>query len=165
VTAPPPSDRDPAAGREQLAAAEEARDVIRDRRYTLPSRLYLLLDALLAEYDRRGDLINASPGGLMMRTSIAQFEATLAKVESDTTTAMLDETAAALERAESDLAQARDRIAALEAVAGAARTVVEEDQAKPGLGQSISVWRASRRQALDALAAAVRALGREVDGA
>lgn len=40
----------------------------------------------------------------------------------------------------------------------AAEALVECDAAKPGLGQSISVWRHQRRELLDALAAAVRAL-------
>lgn len=39
-----------------------------------------------------------------------------------------------------------------------AEALVECDAAKPGLGQSISVWRRQRRELLDALAAAVRVL-------
>jgi hypothetical protein len=40
----------------------------------------------------------------------------------------------------------------------AAEALVECDAAKPGLGQSISVWRRQRRELFDTLAAAVRAL-------
>ncbi len=115
MTAPPLDDPRLAGGREQLAAAEAAMRSIMRISEGNENPVREVFGPVLAEYDRRGELIAASPGGLMMRTSIAQFEASLAKVESDTTTAMLDETAAALERAESDLAHARDRIAALEA--------------------------------------------------
>lgn len=49
-----------------------------------------------------------------------------------------------------------EEFARTQRIVKAAEALVEADQAKPALGQSISVWRASRRQLLDALTREVR---------
>jgi hypothetical protein len=135
-TAPPPSDPDLAAGREQqprFPTLDEAAEFMRrtgDR--WVPQGISAMV---MREYDRRGEWIEKSREVVRVgqRVEYGLLQRAL--------------------RAESDLAQARDRIAALEAVVGAARSLVTASES----GSQTQVW-----IALDALAAAVRAL--EVEG-
>jgi len=141
VTAPPPSDRDLDAGREQLAAAEEWAHAFVTA--TGWHRENTHIAVLLREYARRGE---AEAAAVRL---VRQWEelAVQRGYEND--------------EARADLAQARDRIAALEAVAGAARNVGAHIERRPIEAEQFFSFESKLEALLDALAAAVRALGPE----